>query len=132
MIRVITKLPNSNNLPKGKSKLRSIKTDKTSQQPENCENGKYPDLVQAFPKKWWVESDFKAPNLPLSLWFNLVKFVTNGRQSSHSSDVVFENRIKQIHLTSNWNAIDITEIVISIQQTFNNLIPLVLGNIELR
>jgi hypothetical protein len=22
-----------------------------------------PDLVQAFLKKWWVESDFKAPNL---------------------------------------------------------------------
>jgi hypothetical protein len=22
-------------------------------------------LVQAFLKKWWVESDFKAPNLPL-------------------------------------------------------------------
>jgi hypothetical protein len=26
-----------------------------------------PDLVQAFLKKWWVESDLKAPNLPLSL-----------------------------------------------------------------
>jgi hypothetical protein len=26
-----------------------------------------PELVQAFLKKWWVESDFKAPNLPLSL-----------------------------------------------------------------
>jgi hypothetical protein len=25
--------------------------------------------VQAFLKKWWVESDFKAPNLPLSLQF---------------------------------------------------------------
>jgi hypothetical protein len=24
-------------------------------------------LVQAFLKKWWVESDFKAPSLPLSL-----------------------------------------------------------------
>jgi hypothetical protein len=24
-------------------------------------------VVQAFLKKWWVESDFKAPNLPLSL-----------------------------------------------------------------
>jgi hypothetical protein len=28
-----------------------------------------PDLVQAFLMKWWVESDFKAPNLPLSLRF---------------------------------------------------------------
>jgi hypothetical protein len=31
-----------------------------------CENRNDPDLVQAFLKKWWVESDFKAPNLPLS------------------------------------------------------------------
>jgi hypothetical protein len=34
---------------------------------ENCENRNDPDLVQVFLKKWWVESDFKAPNLPLSL-----------------------------------------------------------------
>jgi hypothetical protein len=33
--------------------------DKISQQPENCENRNDPDLVQAFLKKWWVESDFK-------------------------------------------------------------------------
>jgi hypothetical protein len=44
-------------------------SDKISQQPENCENRNDPDLVQAFLKKWWVESDFKAPNLPLSLRF---------------------------------------------------------------
>jgi hypothetical protein len=37
------------------------------QQQENCENRNDPDLVQAILKKWWVESDFKAPNLPLSL-----------------------------------------------------------------
>ena len=36
-------------------------------QSENCEYRNDPDLVQAFLKKWWVESDFKAPNLPLSL-----------------------------------------------------------------
>jgi hypothetical protein len=35
--------------------------DEISQQPENCENRHDPDLVQAFLKKWWVESDFKAP-----------------------------------------------------------------------
>jgi hypothetical protein len=40
---------------------------KISQQPENCESRNEPDLVQTFLKKWWVESDFKAPNLPLSL-----------------------------------------------------------------
>ena len=33
------------------------------------ENRNDPDLVQSFLKKWWVESDFKAPNLPLSLQF---------------------------------------------------------------
>jgi hypothetical protein len=42
-------------------------SDKISQQSENCENRNDPDLVQAFLKKWCVESDFKAPNLPLSL-----------------------------------------------------------------
>jgi hypothetical protein len=26
-----------------------------------------PNLVQAFPKKWWVESDVTAPNLPLTI-----------------------------------------------------------------
>jgi hypothetical protein len=30
-------------------------------------------LVQAFLKKWWVESDFKAPNLPLSIWTFLIQ-----------------------------------------------------------
>jgi hypothetical protein len=40
----------------------NILSDKISQQPENCENRNDPDLVQAFLKKWWVESDFKAPN----------------------------------------------------------------------
>jgi hypothetical protein len=37
-------------------------------EPENCENRNDPDLVQECLKKWWVESDFKVPNLPLSLW----------------------------------------------------------------
>jgi hypothetical protein len=68
-IRVITKYRTPNNLTKGKSKLISISTDKISQQPGNCENHNDPDLVQAFLKKWWVESDFKAPNLPLLLRF---------------------------------------------------------------
>jgi hypothetical protein len=46
------------------------KQDKISQQPENCENRNDPDLVLAFlKKKWWVESDFKTSNLPLSLRF---------------------------------------------------------------
>ena len=38
-----------------------------SKQREKCENRNDPDLVQAFLKKWVVESDFKAPSLPLSL-----------------------------------------------------------------
>ena len=34
---------------------------------QKTENRNDPELVQEFLKKWWVESDFKAPNLPLSL-----------------------------------------------------------------
>ena len=44
-IRVITKLPNSEQSYKGKVKI--------SQQPDNWENRNDPDLVQAFLKKWW-------------------------------------------------------------------------------
>ena len=61
-IRVLTKLPNSEQSYKGEVKLISIQTDKISQQQENCENRNDPDLVQTFQKKWWVEPDFKAPN----------------------------------------------------------------------
>ena len=65
-IRVITKLPNTEQSSKGKGKTHKS-TDKISQQPENWESRNGPDLVQAFPKKWWVESDFTAPNHPLPL-----------------------------------------------------------------
>jgi hypothetical protein len=70
LIRVITILPNSEQSYKGKVKTHNYIKDKISQQPENCENRNDPDLVQAFLKKWWVESGFKAPNLPLSLRLN--------------------------------------------------------------
>jgi hypothetical protein len=59
----VNPIPNSEQSYKGKVKTHN----KISQQPENCENRNNPDLVQAFLKKWWFESDFKAPNLPLSL-----------------------------------------------------------------
>jgi hypothetical protein len=61
---------------KGNTKITELRTIlqresqnsvKISQQPENCENRNDPDLIQAFLKKWWVESDFKVLNLPLSL-----------------------------------------------------------------
>jgi len=57
-IKVITKLPNSEQSYKGKVKTHNYINNKISQQPENCENRNDPDLVQAFLKKWWVESDF--------------------------------------------------------------------------
>ena len=52
LIRVITKLPNSEQSSKGKVKIHKYitRTDKISQQPENCENRIDPDLVQAFLK----------------------------------------------------------------------------------
>ena len=71
LIRATTKLQNSKQSSKWKVKTHKyIYTDIFSQQPNNCENRNDPDLVQAFRKKWWVESDFKAPNLPLSLRLN--------------------------------------------------------------
>ena len=68
-IRVITKLPNSEQSYKGKDKTHNYINRQNQSTTENCENRNDPDLVQAFLKKWWVESDFKAPNLPLSLRF---------------------------------------------------------------
>ena len=59
VIRVITKLPNSEQSYKGKVKTHNY-INRLNQQPENCENRNDPDLVQAFLKKWWVESEFKA------------------------------------------------------------------------
>ena len=59
-IRVITKLPNSEQSSKGKDKTHKYINRQISQQLENCKNRNDTDLVQAFLKKWWVESDFKA------------------------------------------------------------------------
>jgi hypothetical protein len=50
---------------------------KISQQPKNCENRNDPNLVQAFLKKWWVESDlsdFKRVHSTTTL-FNLCKIM---------------------------------------------------------
>jgi hypothetical protein len=38
----------------------------------NCENRNDPDLIQAFPKKWFVASYFKAPDLPPSLRLKVI------------------------------------------------------------
>ena len=54
---------------KGKVKTHNYINRQNQSTTENCENRNDPDLVQAFLKKWWVESDFKAPNLPFSLRF---------------------------------------------------------------
>ena len=54
---------------KGNNKITELRT---ILQRENCENRNDPDLVQAFLKKWWVESDFKAISiLLLYISFNL-------------------------------------------------------------
>ena len=66
-IRAITKLRNSEQSNKGKVKTHKYINRQNQSTTENSENRNHPALVQAFLKKWWVESDFKAPNLPLSL-----------------------------------------------------------------
>ena len=66
-IKVITKLPNSEQSFKGKVKTHKYINRQNQSTTESYENRNDPDLVQAFLKKWWVQSDFKVPNLPLSL-----------------------------------------------------------------
>jgi len=47
-------------------------------------------LVKAFLKKWWVEFDFKAPNLPLSLRLkgsNLTMKTTTGNYNIFSRSI---------------------------------------------
>jgi hypothetical protein len=68
-IRVITKLPNSEQSYKGKVKTHNYINRQNQSTTRKLWKRNDPDLVQAFLKKWWVESDFKAPNLPLSLRF---------------------------------------------------------------
>ena len=64
---IITQLPNSEQSYKGKVKTHKNINRENQSTTENCENRNDPDLVQALLKKWWIESEFKAENLPLSL-----------------------------------------------------------------
>jgi hypothetical protein len=59
-IRVITKLPNSEQSYKGKVKTHKYINRQKSVNNRKTDNRNVPDLVQAFLKKLWVESDFKA------------------------------------------------------------------------
>jgi hypothetical protein len=67
IIRVITKLRNTEQSSKGNEKTHKSTNRQNKSTTENWENHNGPDLLQAFPKKWWVESYFTAPNLPLPL-----------------------------------------------------------------
>ena len=58
------KLPNSEQSYKGKVKTHKYINRQNQSTTENCENRNDLDLVQAFLKKWWVESGCKAPNPP--------------------------------------------------------------------
>ena len=68
-IRVITKLPNSEQSYKGKVKTHKYINRQNHSTTGKCENRNDPDLVQAFLKKWWVESDFKTPMLMTRLQY---------------------------------------------------------------
>ena len=77
----------------------------------NNKNRNDPDLVQAFLKKWWVESDFKAPTPtpPLSLrikdsgchynsiysntWTKQVKQLSNQRQTQSMSRTLLRHTL---------------------------------------
>jgi hypothetical protein len=64
-----------------------------------------PDLVQAFLKKWWVETDFKAPTRPLHYGskfpaVTITVFITileqNRQNSCHNSTKLSEVNVKNI------------------------------------
>ena len=59
-MRVIIKLSNSEQSYKGKVKTHKSINRQNQSTTENCENRNDPDLVQAFLKKWWIESDFNG------------------------------------------------------------------------
>ena len=89
-IRVITKLPNSEQSYKGK-----VKTHKYINRQNQSPTGKLwkrndPDLVQAFLKKWWVELYIKAPNPPLSLQI-INDGISNDSVDKQSSGSKFSN-----------------------------------------
>jgi hypothetical protein len=69
-------------------------------------------LVQAFLKKWWVESDFKAPNLPLSLRFK-------GSKVPNYYTVVFTRRTNVLHniMASPQSSIDDPETQVTMDTT---------------
>ena len=58
---VITKLPNTEQSSKGKFKTHKSINRQNQSTTGKLENRNGPDLVQAFLKKWWIESDFTAP-----------------------------------------------------------------------
>ena len=90
-IRAITKLPISEQSYKGKVKTHKYINRQNQSTTENCENRNDPDLVQAFLKKWWVESDFKAPNLPLSL-----RLKVSGCHYNSIYDNTWTKQVKQL------------------------------------
>ena len=70
-------------------------------------------MVQAFLKKWWVESDFKAPNLPLSLRFILDFLKRNlkiSNQNTKSAAYFSLVRLNLEYCASIWNPYSIQSI----------------------
>ena len=100
----VNKLNELDELNKGNNKitehrailLKSQQTNKISQQPENWVIRNGPDLVQAFPKKWWVESDCTAfkPYIDLYLLINYFQQQHTGMISIHMCYMV--SRLKYI------------------------------------
>jgi hypothetical protein len=99
--QLITKLPNTEQSSKGKGKTHeSI----NRQQQENWENRNGPDLVQAFPKKWWVESDFMAPKHPLLLRVKgsgcHYNSIFNNAGTNHCNIIPFDFSTKRLDCTN--------------------------------
>jgi hypothetical protein len=62
------------------------------------ENRNDPDLIQAFLKKWWIELDFKVPNLPLSLRLKGSGCQWKKKYSCNVRKSIFDMRANQDHI----------------------------------
>ena len=95
-IRVITKLPNSEPSYKGK-----VKTHKYLNRQNQSTTGKlWKPLWPWLLKKWWVESDFKAPNLPLSLRLTGSGCHYNSIYNNNNREYHWDNR--EWTIQTNW------------------------------
>jgi hypothetical protein len=84
-------------------------------------------LGQAFLKKWWVESDFKAPNLPLSLRFKVPAGNPVSFEILQDGRLIALNHTTGIYSTicsQNWDDVDAGVVCRNLRKTVKTVMTL--------